>query len=197
PGQDTRESAAARPEPLSPPDDDDGGVPMRRIAIFAGGGVAALLVVAVLMLVLTGGDETQPPNDFGNTPPAQESEGPGAAGAAGSRDAAGGRASSELTVAERRATKVAVLNGTTQTGLARNVGDKIEKERFTLGSIGTNPDQQIPATIIAYTAGHEAAARAVAKIVGVSTASVQPADANTSASADADVVVIVGLDQTG
>ena len=194
-GQDTRESAAARPEPLSfadGDDDEDGGMSGRRIAMYVGGGLATILVAVVLMVVLTGGDETQAPNDFGNTP-TQEAE----PSAAASQGGTGSTAASGLTAAERRATKVAVLNGTTQTGLARGVGDKIEKERFTLGSIGTNSDQQIATTIIAYTSGHEPAARAVAKIVGVPTAAVQPADANASAAADADVVVTVGLDQTG
>ncbi|HEV2777209.1 MAG TPA: LytR C-terminal domain-containing protein, partial [Solirubrobacteraceae bacterium] len=195
-GQDTRESAAARPEPLLSDADDDGGLSTGRIAMYVGGAVATVLVAVVLLLVLTGGDDTQPPNDFGNTPAQEPQAGTGAAGSAGGSGTPGAGASA-LTATERRATKVAVLNGTTQTGLARNVGDKIEKERFTIASIGTNADQQIPATIVAYRTGHEPAARAVAKIVGVSSASVQPADANASASADADVVVTVGLDQTG
>jgi len=192
-GQDTRESPAARPEPLSS-DDDDGGISGARIAMFVGGGLAAVLAAVVLMLVLTGGEDAQAPNDFGNTP-AQDAE-PAPSGTS-AQGASGAGASSGLTAAERRATKVAVLNGTTQTGLARNVGDKIEKARFTLGSIGTNADQQIPTTIIAYTGGHGPAARAVAKIVGVPVSTVQPADANASAAADGDVVVTVGLDQTG
>ena len=192
-GQDTRESPAARPEPLSS-DDDDGGISGARIAMFVGGGLAAVLAAVVLMLVLTGGEDAQAPNDFGNTP-AQDAE-PAPSGTS-AQGASGAGASSGLTAAERRATKVAVLNGTTQTGLARNVGDKIEKARFTLGSIGTNADQQIPTTIIAYTGGNGPAARAVAKLVGVPASTVQPADANASAAADGDVVVTVGLDQTG
>ncbi len=199
-GQDTRESAAARPDPLSfghdDDDDDDDGISRRRVALFVGGGLAAVLVAVVLMIVLTGGEEPQKPNDFGNTP-AQDAEPSGAASGAGSQGGTGSTASSGLTATQRRGTKVAVLNGTTQTGLARDVGDKIEKARFTLGSIGTNADQQIPTTIIAYTSGHQTAARAVAKIVGVPTGAVQAADANASAAADADVVVTVGLDQTG
>ena len=196
-GQDTRESPAARPEPLSSDDDDDdggGGISGTRIAMFVGGGLAAVLVAVVLMLVLTGGEDAQAPNDFGNAPAQDAEPAPSATSAQG---ASGAGASSGLTAAERRATKVAVLNGTTQTGLARNVGDKIEKARFTLGSIGTNADQQIPTTIIAYTGGNGPAARAVAKIVGVPASTVQPADANASAAADGDVVVTVGLDQTG
>jgi len=193
-GQDTRESPAARPEPLSSDGDDDDGISVARIAVFVGGGLAAVLAAVVLMLVLTGGEDAQAPNDFGNTP-AQDTE-PAPSGTS-AQGASGAGASSGLTAAERRATKVAVLNGTTQTGLARDVGDKIEKARFTLGSIGTNADQQIPTTIIAYTGGNGPAARAVAKIVGVPASTVQPADANASAAADGDVVVTVGLDQTG
>jgi len=193
-GQDTRESPAARPEPLSSDVDDDGGISGARIAMFVGGGLAAVLAAVVLMLVLTGGEDAQAPNDFGNTP-AQDAE-PAPSGTS-AQGASGAGASSGLTAAERRATKVAVLNGTTQTGLARSVGDKIEKARFTLGSIGTNADQQIPTTIIAYTSGHGPAARAVAKLVGVPASTVQLADANASAAADGDVVVTVGLDQTG
>jgi len=193
-GQDTRESPAARPEPLSSDVDDDGGISGARIAMFVGGGLAAVLAAVVLMLVLTGGEDAQAPNDFGNTPAQDAEPSPSGTGAQG---ASGAGASSGLTAAERRATKVAVLNGTTQTGLARSVGDKIEKARFTLGSIGTNADQQIPTTIIAYTSGHGPAARAVAKLVGVPASTVQLADANASAAADGDVVVTVGLDQTG
>ena len=195
-GQDTRESAAARPEPLL--SDDDGGPSLGRIATYVGGGLAVVLVGAVLMLVLTGGDETQPPNDFGNTPSQAAPGGTGAASGAGPPGGSGAGSSADtLTAAERRATQVAVLNGTTQTGLGRNVADKIEKQRFSIGGVDTNADQQIPTTIIAYTEGNEAAARAVAKIVGVPTNSVQRADANTAAAATADVVVTVGLDLTG
>ena len=147
------------------------------------------------MIVLTGGDDTQTPNDFGNTP-AQEPAGGGAA-TPGTSGSPSGASSSALTAAERRATKVAVLNGTTQSGLARNVGDKIEKARFTIESVGNNVDQQIPTTVVSYTSGNEPAARAVAKLVGVDTGAVQPADANAAAAADADVVVTVGLDQSG
>jgi len=193
-GQDTRESPAARPAPLSSDGDDDDGISVARIAVFVGGGLAAVLAAVVLMLVLTGGEDAQAPNDFGNTP-AQDAE-PAPSGTS-AQGASGAGASSGLTAAERRATKVAVLNGTTQTGLARNVGDKIEKARFTLGSVGNNADQQIPSTVVSYTPGNEVAARAVAKLVGVATGSVRPADANASAAADADVVVTVGLDQSG
>jgi hypothetical protein len=197
PGQDTHESAAARPEPLLAADDDEDGLTMGRIVAYVGGGIAAVVIAVVLMLVLTGGDDTQQPNDFGDTPAQEEGAGAASGAGAGSQGGSGATSASGLSAAERRATKVAVLNGTTQTGLARNVGDKIEKARFTLGKVGNNADQQIPSTRITYTTGNEAAAQAVAKLVGVDAGSVQPADANATAAADADIVVTVGLDQSG
>ena len=90
-----------------------------------------------------------------------------------------------------------MLNGTTQAGLARAVGNKIEDGGFRLGSVGNNADQSVPSTVVSYTAGNEKAALAVAKLIGIDSGSVQAADANTSAAADADVVVTVGSDQSG
>lgn len=62
--------------------------------------------------------------------------------------------------------------------------------------MATNPDQSVPTTIVAYSPGHEEAALAVAKIIGVERASVRAADASTTAAA-ADVVVTVGADKLG
>jgi hypothetical protein len=88
-----------------------------------------------------------------------------------------------------------VLNGTERTGLARAVGDKIGEDKFKIGKVDTNPDQRVPATVVSYAAGKKPAALAVAKIIGLDSASVQPADANaTVLAADADVLVIVGAD---
>jgi hypothetical protein len=201
--QDTRESAAARPGPLGAfaesDDGDDGeGPSIGRIAAFVVGGIVAIAVVAVLVISLTGDDGTPAkPNDFGDTPAASSGAGAGTgAGTSTGTGAGSGSASNTLSTAERRATKVAVLNGTTRTGLARTVGDRIEKARFTLGAVTNNVDQQVPATIISYTAGNKPAALAVAKSIGVDAGSVQQADANTTtAAADADVVVTVGSDQ--
>ena len=149
----------------------------------------------VLMISLTGDDSTPTkPNDFGDTrrPRARTTR-----QRAGHRAGSGsGGSANTLSSAERRATKVAVLNGTTRTGLARTVGDRIEKARFTLGAVTNNVDQAVPATIISYTAGNRPAALVVAKSIGVDSGSVQEADANTTtAAADADVVVTVGSDQ--
>ena len=195
--QDTRESAAARPAPLRAPadldDDDEGGLTTGRIAAYVVGAVAAVAIGIVLMISLTGDDSTPTtPNDFGDTPAASSDD---TSTVPGTTSGTAGSANT-LSAAERRATKVAVLNGTTRTGLARTVGDRIEKARFTLGAVTNNVDQAVPATIISYTAGNRPAALVVAKSIEVDSGSVQEADANTTtAAADADVVVTVGSDQ--
>jgi hypothetical protein len=150
-------------------------------------GVAAVLVIGVvLVLVLTsGGDKPPAGNAIGDTarPPA----------------AASPPASTALTKAERAATPVAVLNGTTQTGLASAVARTIEKKGFTILATETNADQQIAATTVSYATGDERAARAVAKIMDVPASAVQPIDTNTSVAAapEAKIVVLVGSDKSG
>jgi hypothetical protein len=162
--------------------------------MIVGGGVAALLIGVVLMVVLNGDDEKPPPaNNFGNTPSVTT---PSASADSGTGAASGPAAgSSTLTRAERRATDIAVLNGTTQTGLARAVANKIQEDGFTIGGVATNADQSVPTTIVSYTGDNEKAALAVAKIIGIDRGSVQAADANTAAAASGDVIVTVGSDQ--
>jgi LytR cell envelope-related transcriptional attenuator len=204
--QETAESAAARPAPPPPPalppapppvssagEENGFGLSRARIGLAVLAAIVAVAVAIVLMVVLTGGDAAPPPNDFGDTPAAQQ---PGDASAPASGSRSGSTSgSSPLTSAERRATNVAVLNGTTQTGLARAVADKVQENQFTIGSVTNNADQSVPTTFVSYTAGHEQAAFQVARIIGIDRGSVQPADANTTAAADADVVVTVGSDQ--
>jgi hypothetical protein len=209
--QDTAESAAARPEPLPAPpslppsqsdaDEDTGGgfgVSPARVGMIVGGAVATILVAAVLMVVLTGGNEDNKPpeNSFGNTPSVEQAPS-GSSSAAGASGSGSGSSSSSsaLTSAERRATDIAVLNGTTQTGLARAVSNKIQDDGYTIAAVDTNSDQSVPTTIVSYTGDNEQAALAVAKIIGIDRGSVQAADANTAAAATADVIVIVGSDQ--
>ena len=197
-GQDTHESAAARPSPL--PDlprapravtpaasrlsDDDRSRRGPRIGLVAGGVGGVIAVGIVLVLLLTGGSDTPPAdNEIGGTTPPPAAASP---------------PTPSSTKVDRKATQVAVLNGTTQTGLARNVGNKLESSGFTILSVGDNSDQQIAATTISYAAGSEKAARVVAQIMEVATSAVMPIDINTSASVapEAKVVVIVGSDRS-
>jgi hypothetical protein len=193
-GQETHESDAARPEPLPAPDlaydDDDGGFSPRRTGLIIGGAVAAVLVSVVLMVALTQDSPTTKPNGFGQvTTPASSPASPGGTSTNASAAAP--------TAVNRRATSVAVLNGTTQSGLARAVADEVEKARFTIALTETNADQAVTTTTVAYRPGQQRAAQIVAQVIGIDKASVQPVDANASVAADADVIVIVGADKIG
>jgi hypothetical protein len=153
-----------------------------------GGGVAAVLLVGVLVLTQVGGDDETPApvNTIGAAPaPDGDVETP-----------AGDERSTRTAPINRSATVVAVLNGTTQTGLARGVARELEDSGFTISTVGNNPDQARSATIVSYTQGNERAARTVADIVGVGNDAVEPIDRNTAVSAgDARVVVTVGADR--
>jgi hypothetical protein len=192
-GQETHESDAARPLPTfgeanSSSDDDGEGFAVGRTAAIVGGAVAAVLVAVVLMVALTRDDSSQKPNDFGQvTAPASATSGGTGTTAQPSAPPA----------VDRRATRVAVLNGTTQTGLARTVADEVEKARFTISGTENNATQDVPATTVSYRQGNQRAAAIVAQVIGVDRSSVQPVDANTSVASDADVVVIVGADKIG
>ncbi|MEA2270132.1 MAG: hypothetical protein QOC64_2742, partial [Solirubrobacteraceae bacterium] len=93
---------------------------------------------------------------------------------------------------------VAVLNGTTFTGLARSASDKITQAGFRPGVVTNDTTNQArSATAIFYAEGHRNAALDVARIVGIGRDAVQPMDQQTRtlAGEDADVVVSVGADQ--
>jgi LytR cell envelope-related transcriptional attenuator len=204
-GQETRESAAARPDPPAdlpaPPstvaglaglpgdDDDNGDMSTGRIAAIVVGALVAVVAVVVVMVVLNSGDNAATkPNDFGSVTQSA---------AAGTQPGSSTNSSAATPGLDRRATRVAVLNGTTQTGLARAVADKIEQARFTIAGTENNADQAVPTTTVSYRGGNQRAAQIVAQVIGIDSASVQAVDANTSAAADADVVVIVGADKIG
>ena len=202
-GQDTHESDAARPTalpeppsrsaraaaPPAPLEDDDRERSGGKIGLVIGGLAAVIAVGVLLMFVLPiGGGSDDPPagNAVGDVSPPPAAAPPPPTPA------------SSLTKAERAATPVAVLNGTTQTGLASAVARTIEKNGFTILATETNADQQIAATTVSYSSGNERAARAVAQIMKVPSTAVQPIDTNTTIAAnpEAKVVVLVGSDKS-
>jgi hypothetical protein len=92
---------------------------------------------------------------------------------------------------------VAVLNGTSIQGLAAQVGDRVDAEGFTLGTVSNaSPGQGTRANSVAmYAPGHERDASRVAKKLGIH--DLARLDANSRQIAgDASVVVIVGSDKT-
>jgi hypothetical protein len=92
---------------------------------------------------------------------------------------------------------VAVLNGTSIPGLAAQVGDRVDAEGFTLGTV-SNASQtqgQRANSVAMYAPGHASDARRVARRLGIG--NVTRVDSETQGIAgDASVVVIVGSDKT-
>jgi hypothetical protein len=94
-------------------------------------------------------------------------------------------------------TTVAVLNGTQTAGLARRTADKLAKRGYQIGTVADAPNQQHTTSQIAYQPGQQAAARAVAGVLGLATTTVVAIDqATATAAGTAQVVVTAGADQT-
>jgi hypothetical protein len=90
---------------------------------------------------------------------------------------------------------VAVLNGTTVPGLAKQVGDRVESQGFRLGTVANTADQeqQRAESVVLYAPGHQREAQAVNKRLGIGQR--EPIDAASQELAgDATVVVIAGAD---
>ncbi|MEA2492257.1 MAG: hypothetical protein QOJ29_168 [Thermoleophilaceae bacterium] len=92
---------------------------------------------------------------------------------------------------------VAVLNGTSIPGLAAQIGDRVDAEGFTLGTVSnaSTTQGQRANSVAMYSPGHQRDASAVARKLNIR--NVQPIDAGSQGIAgDASVVVIVGSDKT-
>jgi hypothetical protein len=90
---------------------------------------------------------------------------------------------------------VAVLNGTTVPGLAKQVGDEVESHGFQLGTVANTADQeqQRAESVVLFAPGHVREARAVNKRLGIGQR--EPIDpASQELAGDATVVVIAGAD---
>jgi hypothetical protein len=159
-----------------------------RLAAIVGAvvGVIAVLAVAGILIFGGGGDEPAPkPNTV-----AQPTTDTAANGAT--------TPSTAPAKLNRKAVPLAVLNGTTVTGLARGAADKLTAKGYNEPNVVTNDttNQQRPATQVYYEAKARAAAFDVAKVLGVPTSQVKPMDANARALADrAQVAVFVGGDK--
>jgi hypothetical protein len=158
------------------------------------GTIALLVGVAVLILgggtwgvsQLLGGDDPQaPPNE--SAPPATQTQEPGGTGTGD-----GGNAAQPSPPGE---TNVAVLNGTTFTGLADGLADRLTGEGYQRGLVETNDrDQTIQESTVYYADGERATARAVGKVLSIDT--FEPLDPETESLApEADIVVLAGADQ--
>ena len=174
----------------------------RRAPARPGGGrsagtIALLVGLAVLILgggafigsqLLGGDDEPAPPNQVAE-PPAATDE-PSSSG--GNQGGSGGGSASTPPKGE---TNVAVLNGTTFTGLAGRLADEVAGDGYQRGVTETNTrDQTIEQSVVYYADGYRNSARAIAKLLSIDQA--EALDSETAAVAPgANVVVLAGADQ--
>jgi hypothetical protein len=150
-----------------------------------------IAVLAVAGILIFGGGSDEPPAKP-NTVAQPTSDDTGAAN--------GGSTTPSKAPARvnRKAVPLAVLNGTTVTGLARGAADKLTQKGYNEPNVVTNDttNQARPTTQIFYEARARAAALDVAKILGVPSAQIKAMDANARALADrAEVAVFVGADK--
>ena len=162
----------------------EGGSRRALFGVIAGG--LAIIVVAFLLI-------TQVFNgDSGSTPKPEKPN------TVGSTTTTSGGSTTKPTTVDRAGTQVAVLNGTTISGLARGAADKIEAGGYKPPSPVTTDttNQARPTTVVFYDTGARAEALDVAKLIGISRSALQPMDANArTLGQNAPVVVIVGADQ--
>jgi hypothetical protein len=148
------------------------------------------VVLVLVLVVFNGSDNKKPsPNTIGGVP---ASTGTSSSSSNGKSNA------TKPAPISRGDVNVAVLNGTTIPGLARQVGTKIQTAGFKLGTVTNAPDQLHSATLVAYQPGHVNEARVVAKLIHVGSDALKPVDQSTAvvAGQDAFVVVTVGADQS-
>ena len=93
-----------------------------------------------------------------------------------------------------RGIRVAVLNATTISGLARDVADALEAYEASIDFVGTAPQQDLTQSVVEFRAGAERQARLVGFVLGVSRTRALPATEFAGAPT-ATVIVRVGSDR--
>jgi hypothetical protein len=155
----------------------------RRAVLLIGGTILAAIVVGFGVIQLTG-DDSKPS-------PAKEPAGSGGQSTSTTADEDNGQASA----VDPKSVTVAVLNGTTVPGLARDIGAQVEAQGFTLGNVTNSTDQQRAESVVLYAAGAEKEAAEVGKRLKISQR--EPIDPESQNLArDASVVVIAGQNLT-
>jgi LytR cell envelope-related transcriptional attenuator len=153
------------------------------------------LVLAVAGLLIVGGAGAfglgQLSSDDSGTPSGERPAG----GGEGDGDQTAGNGGKKKRAVVPGSVTVAVLNGTTVPGLAKQVGDRVESHGFRLGTVANTADQeqQRAESVVLYAPGHVREAQAVNKRLGIGQR--EPIDpASQELAGDATVVVIAGAD---
>lgn len=89
--------------------------------------------------------------------------------------------------------EVAVLNGTSLSGLAGRTGDRLERQGFELGAV-TNSTQSFTTSVVMFRRGHRPEARMIARGLGIGEVKLMT-PAVTTPAAGALVAVVVGEDR--
>jgi hypothetical protein len=158
------------------------------------------LVLAVAGLLIVGGAGAfavdKIASDDGGTPSNESSVAGGGGGGNDSEPAneeeGGGQKRRAIVPAN---VTVAVLNGTTVPGLAKQISDRVESHGFQVGTVANTADQeqQRAESVVLFAPGHQREAQAVNKRLGIGQR--EPIDAASQELAgDATVVVIAGAD---
>lgn len=175
-------------------DDGDDGRSAARLTAMVVGGIAAAALVAILLVtvVFGGGDSSEtaaPRNTIAEDTPTDTVGLP----QAGDTSATPGGSIA------RGEVRIAVLNGTTADGLAREAMSKLTGEGYQEGTTDNAPDRTLQSTQVLYAEGFRRAAQDVAKLIGgVTPANIVRLDRSTQvvAGEDAKVVVVLGADKT-
>jgi hypothetical protein len=160
------------------------------------------LVLLVAGLLIFGGAAafgvTQLTSDDDTAAPAADNGSPSAAGGGEEQDGGdegdgGGRKRAAVVPAN---VTVAVLNGTTVSGLAGQLGEEVEASGFQLGTVANSADQeqQRAESVVLFAPGHEREATAVSRRLKINQRQAIDA-ASQELAGDATVVVIVGADR--
>jgi hypothetical protein len=184
-GPATRRPSPPPRRPGAPPQPAPSRGRGRTILVVAGGVLAvAVAVVGATQLLGRDSGTTGRPNVTAASTPAPTTT-------------AGSSSGTSATKATRANTTVSILNGTTVTGLAASIADKIQTAGFKRGNVQNYSDQARSASLVFYSDGGRRLAIEVAKILGLSADDVEAIDPDTQALAGqgAKVVVVVGNDQ--
>ena len=155
--------------------------PRRATVLIVGGAVVGILVIVLAVSLLKGGG--------GGTPTARSTSTPtGQSPKTSSQKTPGAVASNPSETA------VVVLNGTGTPDLAHHLASDLQQSGYTLAAASTGvPPGTHATTVVEYTSGHRADAKAVAKTLNVT--QVQAIESTiASLSGSATVVVLAGAD---
>ena len=168
--------------------------PARATLLIVGGLVVAVAVIVVLILSLGGGGKgaSSSSNGAAATSTSSGKQASGSTQKPASRNHSSTSAAATTQPAELN---VAVLNGTTTTGLAHRVSGELQQHGYAKATaLNGQPPGSNQVTLVEYASGHQADAQRLARTLGVSQA--QPVEGTVASMAgSASVVVIVGLDK--